>query len=237
MDKRFKKIEDILRNNSIPRKNVLRDKEWSFKYVKYRILRPVLKLKYSAFRKKIDSSPWLSPASILFFEDYLSKDLTGCEFGSGGSTTFFASRVKSFVSIEHNKEWYHMVNERLKKQDLQSVVDYRLIEQQEPNSTKSSSDVFPTIKGMDQYDYRKDYVNYFNALSDFEDGTFDFIIVDGRARPECVFASIAKLKSNGLMILDNSERTRYDIVFDNLKDWEMINTTNGLTNTTLWIKP
>ena len=69
------------------------------------------------------------------------------------------------------------------------------------------------------------------------DESVDFVLVDGRARTECAYYSISKLKKGGLFILDNSERDRYNIVFEFLSEWEMQNTTNGLTDTTFWVKP
>jgi hypothetical protein len=38
---------------------------------------------------------------------------------------------------------------------------------------------------------------------------FDIILIDGRMRVECIYASISKLKKSGIIILDNSERLRY----------------------------
>ena len=235
MDTRIKRIQEIKSRFGKNRKNYLHPKDGSIKYARYRVLRPLLKVKYKIYRSG-EATPWLSPTSIEFFKEYLDGTQVGCEFGSGASTVFFSKRVKELVSIEHFKPWFDKVSAQLKA-DNNKVVDYRFIEKQEPDSTLSSEEMFPEIPSIESYDYRKDYVNYFKALEGFDDEYFDFIIVDGRARPECVFSSIPKLKSKGLMILDNSERDRYTIVFDALRDWEMINTTNGLTNTTFWVKP
>lgn len=235
MDERLEKIQKIKARFGVMTKNYLAPKDRFVPYWRYRVLRPLLKLKYKNYRRKGDL-PWLSPTSIEFFKGYLNDSLVGCEFGSGMSTLFFAKQVKHFVSVEHYKPWHEIVTKKLSDNKI-SNVDYLFIDKQEPTSPKTSTETFPGIEGMDSYDYRKDFINYFSALDSYEDESFDFIIVDGRARPECVFATIAKLKPNGFMILDNSERDRYNIVFENLKSWEMINTTNGLTNTTFWVKP
>mgnify|MGYP002282580474 CR=1 FL=1 len=78
---------------------------------------------------------------------------------------------------------------------------------------------------------------YNTQLCHLDKESRDLILVDGRARPECLFMSLDKLKSGGLMVLDNSERERYSIVFDHLKDWSSYTTSNGLTDTTFWQKP
>jgi len=54
--------------------------------------------------------PWFSYPFIDFLTSRLSKEITVFEFGSGSSTSFFAERVKNVISIEHNKEWYQIVN-------------------------------------------------------------------------------------------------------------------------------
>ena len=152
------------------------------------------------------------------------------------STVFFATKVQSLVSIEHNEEWFSKIQEKLKVKGLKNV-DYRLIKKQKLDSELPIPNEISSVPGIDEFGYRSDYINYFTALNDYEDEYFDFIIVDGRARPECLFASMSKLKQNGLMILDNSERERYKICFKELSHWESINTTNGLTDTTFWVKP
>ena len=83
-------------------------------YWLYRILRPILKIRYAFFRRMHKPAPWLSPTSILFFKKYLEKDMVGAEFGSGSSTLFFAPRISKLYSVEHNEEWYHLINEKQK---------------------------------------------------------------------------------------------------------------------------
>lgn len=236
MDERLKRIAELKKSWKRSKVNYLHPKDNSLKYLRYRVLRPLLKLKYKAYRKPVDSTPWLSPVSIEFFREYLNGTQTGAEFGSGSSTVFFAPRSKHFVSVEHYKPWFDKVTNLLKERKI-SNVDYLFVEKQEPDSTLSTAEMFPGISGLEDYEYRKDYVNYFQALDAYPDEYFDFILVDGRARPECVFSSLPKLKSGGLMILDNSERARYKVVFSYLETWEMVNTTNGLTDTTFWVKP
>ncbi len=60
----------------------------------------------------------------------MTKNLVLFEFGSGNSTLFFAERVKNVISVEHNKEWYQIVNStkpsnvRLVQTESDSVDDY-----------------------------------------------------------------------------------------------------------------
>ena len=202
-------------------------------YLLYRILRPILKIRYGFFRRMHKPAPWLSPTSILFFKKYLEKDMVGAEFGSGSSTLFFAPRISKLYSVEHNEEWYHLINEKLTGLNC-SNVDYRFVVQ---NDKSDYVDEVFDLEEKRDFEIRRDYVNYFRALNDIRDHSLDFAIVDGRARTECCHEILPKIKKGGILILDNSERKRYELVFEQLKDYEMYETTNGLTNTTFWFIP
>jgi len=52
--------------------------------------------------------------------------------------------------------------------------------------------------------YESDLKKYPNVINNF-DKKFDVIIIDGVARYDCVLPSIPKLKSGGMIILDNSD--------------------------------
>ncbi len=213
---------------------VQKDKSHFFSYWRYRFLRPLIKLQYKTFRFLNKPAPWLSPTATMFLKKHLTKEMVGVEFGSGISTLFLAPKVKHLISIEHNKEWYEIVNEKLKV--LSVSVDYRFISEQEPSQEFKKLDFYDEFDIPLELKYKTEYYNYFRAIDDCEDASIDFIIVDGRARPECVFSSYKKLKKGGLMILDNSERPRYRIVFEKLKHLDSYTTTNGLTDTTFWQK-
>jgi len=218
------------------KKNILAEKAINLKYIFYRIARPVLKVNYTLFRKLNQPSPWLSPTSTLFFKKYLTGDMIGLEYGSGFSTLFYAQRVKQMEVIEHHKGWYEKIKNILKEKQLDKKVNYHLIEPNEETINKAPS-FFNEAECPENFSWRKIYYNYFEHVKTYPDEHFEFIIVDGRARVECSFNALAKLKKGGLFILDNSERLRYQPVFSRLKNWEMVNTSNGLTDTTLWLKP
>ena len=131
--------------------------------------------------------PWFSYPFIDFLTLRLTKNLVLFEFGSGNSTLFFAERVKNVISVEHNKEWYQIVN-----------------------STKPSN-VRLVQTESDSVD---DYLTYFNYLKE----KVDIIIVDGLHRNECLVNSINKLSENGVIILDDSERSEYQNGLDFILD-------------------
>lgn len=215
-----------------PKKNFLAEKSLSFSYTRYRVLRPLLKFYYRTYRFFKGDTPWTSPASIEIFDRMLHKDMIGFEWGSGSSTVFFGQRVKKLVSIEHNEAWFEKVRSSIKKNKLDNT-DYNLVKVSYPDQ-HLDKDGYQVAFNQAQIEA---YKQYYSFIDQFPDEHFDFIVVDGRARVECGKHALPKLKSGGLLVLDNSERKRYQPLKDKLKDWPLIWTTNGLTDTTIWFKP
>ena len=52
-----------------------------------------------------DEQPWMTYAAAEFLSGWLRKDMTVFEWGSGGSTIFFANHAKFVLAIEHEKAW------------------------------------------------------------------------------------------------------------------------------------
>jgi hypothetical protein len=110
-------------------------------------------------------------------------------------------------------------------------VDYRFIAQNDSNLFSETTFEMTDKLG---FEVRKDYVNYYMTVDSISDNSLDFLLVDGRARPECLYYALPKMKKNGLVILDNSEREHYKIAFEFMKEYPVYTTTNGLTDTTFW---
>src|SRR5207247_3481434 len=60
-------------------------------------------------------------SSDLFLDSWLNPQMSVCEYGSGGSTLFFARRVKSVFSIEDNLRWFELVSRQVKEKFLTNV--------------------------------------------------------------------------------------------------------------------
>ena len=210
----------------------LAPESFSFRYIRYRILRPILKGYYKLFKLFHSERPWTTPASILFFDKVLTKKMKGLEYGSGISTIYFARKTGNLVSIEHDKIWHEHIRTLLAKSKL-SNVNYILISPDRPESKKKIENRCKAEFDSENMNYKA----YFEYMSSFPENHFDFILIDGRARVECSRRAIDILKSGGIFILDNSERTRYKPVHDMLNGWQKVHTTTGLTDTTIWFKP
>jgi len=133
--------------------------------------------------------PWFSYSAIDYLAKYLNPDMEVCEYGSGGSTLFFARRTRSVFSIEDNKAWYELVTDRVKQLGLKNV-----------KLTFHPFDVKNPV-GFDKSDY----------LLALPNRKFDIIVIDGseewnQVRPICFQHAEKFVKPGGCIIVDDSWR-------------------------------
>lgn len=214
----------------------LRPKGFTPGYLRYRLIRPLLKLYIAWLIPDAKKKPWTSPASIAIFDALLTSDMIGLEYGSGRSTTYFARRLQFLHTVEHHAGWYEQVQQILQAEGLQNI-DYQHIARQEEDQLPLPAFYAEYQLDPDTFAYRKDYRTYFERINQLDDNYLDFALIDGRARTECVLCVRAKLKPGGILALDNSERDRYSLARQLLANWPSVTTTNGITNTTIWFKP
>jgi len=124
--------------------------------------------------------PWISYRAAAYLARTIRPDWTAIEFGSGTSTVWLARRCASVLSIEHDPGWYAEVSSLLHEHRITNV---RL-----------------ELRDADQY----------CDLSDVQDKTVDFALVDGISRAACVSGVIEKIRPGGLVYLDNADRVNGD---------------------------
>ncbi len=152
--------------------------------------------------------PWMTFSAIRFLEKNLKPAMNVFEYGCGGSTVFLSKRSAKVISVEHDKEWFHVLGKKLKELGL-SNWEGKLIEPEfNGENTKSIAD--PDEYGTDdkilsQYRFRK----YASGIDEYSDDYFDWILVDGRSRPSCMKHAIPKVKPGGFLLLDNADRNYY----------------------------
>ena len=133
--------------------------------------------------------PWFSYAAIDFLETFLKPDMDVCEYGSGGSTIFFARRTRTVFSIENEPRWFELVSKRL---EAQSIANVKM--QLHPFD-------FTNVAGFEHSAY----------LHAIPDERFDVIVVDGseewdQVRPVCFQKAQARVKTGGIIVVDDSWR-------------------------------
>src|SRR3954452_3854394 len=65
-----------------------------------------------------DAVPWMPYRVIEALDRWLAPSMSVFEFGSGGSTLFFARRVRRVVTVEHDAQWAALVQAELRARGL-----------------------------------------------------------------------------------------------------------------------
>ena len=179
---------------------------------------PIDSLKYfSAWRKFQDKErnsvddqmPWMAFSAIVQLGKIIRPDMRIFEYGSGGSTLFWASRVKQVISIEHDRRWFERMRQELVHRRIDNVTYLLREAEDDPSFSKKDYRNPDDYVSSDSNYTGQHFEAYVKTLEEHPDGSFDVIVVDGRARPSCIKHAQAKLKKGGYLIVDNSERTHY----------------------------
>lgn len=201
---------------------------WTPRYIRDR-------LALEALQRRSPHLPWLTREAIALLEEMLRPTDACFEWGSGRSTVWIAPRVAEVFSVEDDRGWCQRVNSALDEQGIGSAAVH--LASSEPDYDPSSSD-------------------YVQAISEFGPETLDVVIVDGKHRSHCALAALPKIAPGGVLLVDNAERyldhkthsphSRYGrgpldarwAEFEVLTaGWRKIWTTNGVSDTGLWICP
>ncbi|MCS6882538.1 MAG: hypothetical protein RMK84_01305 [Oscillochloridaceae bacterium] len=150
--------------------------------------------------------PWLNFDAL----DALARlELRGrqvFEYGSGGSTLYWLRRGATVVSIEHDPAWYEQVRAAIPPD---APLDYRLVPP-EPAPADSADCADPAAyRSCDPAFAGWSFARYAAQIDAFPEGSFDLVLVDGRARPSCLAHAAPRVRPGGTLILDNSDRAYY----------------------------
>lgn len=178
--------------------------------------------------------PWLTKEAIHLLNQLIKPTDVLLEFGSGRSTIWFAQKCAKVISVEHHAGWHEKVSQQLKEKKLTNV-DYRLRAEDDESDPENA-----------------EYCRIFNEL---RPGSIDIALVDGKHRAYTAIKSLPLLKSGGILLIDNvnwflpsnthspaSVKTEKDMteewteVYDAIKDYRSIWTSNGITDTAFYFK-
>jgi hypothetical protein len=153
--------------------------------------------------------PWLSYRAIEFIASRIRPQHQVFEFGGGGSTLYFLDRVAGVVTAEHDGPWF---------EKLQADIGGGVAQKWTPLSKPpGAGDLVPRPDPSVPEHYHSsdaqytgmNFRDYASSIDAFPSEHFDWILVDGRARPSCILHAIPRLKKDGFLVLDNYERASY----------------------------
>lgn len=201
-------------------------KHWNLNYI-------LSKLKVKLYEYQYPQAPWLTSTANEILDELLSPSDIALEYGSGRSTLWISKRVRTLTSIEDNSEWFTIVSEQL-AQENQKNIQYLLLESSEPNN------------------FDNEYCRHIDSI---QDNSIDFILVDGSHRNIIAEKAIDKVKIGGLLVLDNANwylphktysptsigingnpTEEWKSFYNKINSWRLIWTTNGVTDTAIFIK-
>lgn len=160
----------------------------------------------------VDGWPLMPFPAMNVLESRLDMSSRVFEYGAGGSSVFFSSRVGELVSVEHDPVWFEATRSVMTERLSRPGFSWRgvLIEPQKlATPTELQPDDPLSYASTDEAFGGQSFNDYAALIDEYPNEYFDLILIDGRARPSCFMHAMHKVKFNGYIILDNAERTSY----------------------------
>jgi hypothetical protein len=166
-----------------------------------RYVRSLFSIYDAADMAKLDL-PWWTFSAINHVDSFLRSRSGGAivfEYGSGASTVWLSKRSRQVTYVEHDFVFFEFM--KTLTADISNVVGHFA----EPTRSDNKLPLCPSsrtgFKGAD-------FLSYVSTIQS-ANGPFDLIVVDGRARQSCLKEAIKHLKPDGMILFDNSHRSRY----------------------------
>jgi hypothetical protein len=171
-----------------------------------------------------DESTWLTQFAIDFIEKEIKEKDRVFEFGGGGSTLFFCKNVQEVITVENHKGWFDILADQINEKGINNwtghFIEAEKYEGLKERSPGNPDDFMSGAKGMEELSFEQ----YARTIEQYPKEYFDWVLVDGRARPSCLKLSIPHVKTGGYLILDNSDRSYYlkNLIGELSKSFEVI---------------
>jgi hypothetical protein len=146
--------------------------------------------------------PWWTYPSIDEVDRFLTargRSARVFEYGSGASSVWLGRRASEVHSVEHSEDFVHFL-----APVLAEVPSVRLRHVEAPLVGPQAR-----VPSQRHGHHGLDFAAYVESIEDIG-GTFDLIVVDGRARAACLRQAVSHLARDGMIVFDNSNRGRYD---------------------------
>jgi hypothetical protein len=168
-------------------------------------------------------TPWWTLASGRKVREFLdtTPGARVLEWGSGASTVWLGKRSSEVWSIESDKQWGDMVSESVPSHV--HIVMPAIPRLSEPGGIRSRRIGFRHF----------DYTHYVNTI-DTIPGSFDLIVIDGRAREACLDKALSRLSPQGIILFDNTNRRRYRKALRRHQSHIDVRSDTGVTPILMW---
>lgn len=163
-------------------------------------------------------TPWYTFPAIAFLKDIVTNYYKVLEYGSGYSTLYFKDKVKHLVTVEHNQDWANKLYQENPSLDIHVCKENSGIHPEAQNVYDNFVDNFIQIR-TDMYDHdlkhglvNDEFGGYCSMIYQAPEQFYDMVVIDGMARHLCAVMTVEsnRLKDDGIIILDNSDRWHYN---------------------------
>lgn len=187
---------------------------------------------YAAWKKSFkkgrnsvsDALPWINLPALDYLNTVLKPDFKVFEYGGGGSTLFFCSKVAQVVTVEDHREWFATLTQTISERGYQHWTGH-FVPAEIANPDAALGPENPAAfrsgaKGLENLRFE----NYAKSIHAYPEAYFDLVLVDGRARPSCIQECMPHVKPGGFLVVDNTERLYYLAAFAQLlaRDFEKV---------------
>jgi tRNA A58 N-methylase Trm61 len=162
-----------------------------------------------------DQRIWVVFAAKGFLDRVVRRGMRVFEYGMGGSTLYFLSGGCDLSSVDHHADWYETVAASVKSHGYKTW-HWCLREADAQNYQPPQKWPCNYLSWFGEY-AKRTFHEYATVINQFADGSFDLVLIDGRARDSCFVHAHPKVKPGGWLVLDNSERERYRGIHDIMK--------------------
>jgi predicted O-methyltransferase YrrM len=182
-------------------------------FLKNNIMYAIFRQKYKEYKSNVlkkkfnitSIKPVMKFREIEIIEDILKnlKPNNCLEWGAGYSTIYFPRFFKTnttWLSIEHDENWAEKIQQLNKNPNIKIFL-------KKPNNYPWT-DPFNDGSLSDL----KDYIEFPARF-----GLFDFILIDGRARKDCLLKALEFINNKGIVILHDANRKYYHQNFKHYK--------------------
>jgi len=164
--------------------------------------------------------PWFTYGAIELLQQVVRPDDRVFEFGAGYSTLWWQKNVAEVYSVEHDGQWCERLRPLLKSN---AHLETSPIDKSVGEAALASVAAFFERERRSDWPYDATrvirrglcddrFVAYATHIDDVG-GDFDFIVIDGMARRLCTWTALRHLKPDGFIVLDNSNRSDYDLAY------------------------
>lgn len=148
------------------------------------------------------------------------------EYGSGGSSLWWAAQVREVISVEHDAGWAERVAAAgpahlkviARERGAPSTPKRRAMLKRfiaaSPDLPLSHDDGHNVMHGL----ITDEFVAYATEIEAHGPEDFDVIVIDGMARCFAAWLAPRRLKAEGFLVFDNSDRWHYNAAYRFLRE-------------------